>query len=522
MRVALLTAVSTAAFLTSSCGGESGSTPSTNAPAPPPTLAVTLSKSSTDVTVAEGETASFGFMATYTGSSSDPVVPDVAINGKRYALDGTPTASGQKFDVALKTSDFAPGGKSTSTVTFRLCKSSACATVYPGSTQTFTVNLDVQLKDWAMFQRNSGHTGYVAARYDAQKIAQAWTWKVAPGLDARPVSADVDSVYVVEGKDDIPATADVADRVVRLDASNGQPVWDNELKIHNSISGASLNGGMLYINGIDLSTNTNPIYFINKSDGSIKYKNQFSSQYGEYMQPTIHAGKMYVAAGFYGDQVFGYDALTGSKLWESYGSFGITDGESVAVDSDSVYYYAGRGVDLFDPTTGVLKRTLENQYFTGGEYGWESALMLDGSGGIYGMNGTRAWPYSANAIIGYSTLSTQAVWKTAKQYIAHPALSNGFIYALRSDSRAIDAINTKDGSVAWSIPIPGSGNLRNNVVVTENLLFVSTETDTYAFDLKSSERKMVWSAPVSGMLAITPNNLLIVAGIDSVTAFQLS
>ena len=84
-----------AALAAAVIGGCSGSAPTpTPSPAPIANLPVTLSTASTNVTAEEGQSANFAFTASYTGTSSSPIVADVQVAGKRIELNGTPTASG--------------------------------------------------------------------------------------------------------------------------------------------------------------------------------------------------------------------------------------------------------------------------------------------------------------------------------------------------------------------------------------------------------------------------------------------
>jgi len=48
--------------------------------------------------------------------------------------------------------------------------------------------------------------------------------------------------------------------------------------------------------------------------------------------------------------------------------------------------------------------------------------------------------------------------------------------------------------------------VRSPIVVTDNLLFVSTDRAVYAIDLQS--RQADWSSPVPGMLAISGRKML--------------
>jgi hypothetical protein len=74
---------------------------------------------------------------------------------------------------------------------------------------------------------------------------------------------------------------------------------------------------------------------------------------------------------------------------------------------------------------------------------------------------------------------------------------------LRLEARAED-----DGELLWwwTPPHAADGGFGSEVLLTDTLLFVSTDRATYAIDLVS--HKQVWSFPKSGRLALSRNGVL--------------
>jgi outer membrane protein assembly factor BamB len=90
-----------------------------------------------------------------------------------------------------------------------------------------------------------------------------------------------------------------------------------------------------------------------------------------------------------------------------------------------------------------------------------------------------------------------------------PAVRGDLLFTARNSPTRLDAINISDGSIAWSWTPPDGIEFVANIVVTENVLFVSTNTTTYGIDL--SNRSVVWTYPRPGYLAIAPGNLLLIS-----------
>ena len=95
----------------------------------------------------------------------------------------------------------------------------------------------------------------------------------------------------------------------------------------------------------------------------------------------------------------------------------------------------------------------------------------------------------------------------------------------------LSAINASDGSVLWSTRLPETPNdfgedpLVGNVIVTENLAFVSSASKTWAIDIESPEHSIVWEADTGGRLTLTPDNLLLTTNVPfdaKLTAYRLN
>lgn len=68
-------------------------------------------------------------------------------------------------------------------------------------------------------------------------------------------------------------------------------------------------------------------------------------------------------------------------------------------------------------------------------------------------------------------------WSSNAAYQTTPAFANGVIYAARNAPMSLDAIDEVSGKVLWSWAPTGAGDVsfHRNIVVTNNLLLVSTD-----------------------------------------------
>lgn len=506
------------AMLVSGCGG--GGTPT---PAPTPTtapLTVTLSANSATVAVREGGSAQFGFDVAIGGLAGRQAFGDVSVTDRRIVVEQISGHHSPNMQVRLATRAFPAGGQQQSSATFRLCEDAACNTVYPGTTRTFTVDLSVTLDDWAMFQRNAAHTAYLAVDYDPARFAKAWEWTPLDGSSPRPVSAEAGTVFISEGEDLNPGL-DPNDRLTALNAATGAVRWQRDLGNNFDVSGPTLGNGKLYLTLV-ANDNTRSLVLVDKQNGALVASSSFASQLVQYPQPTLQGDQVFVAAGFYGGEVTAYNATTGAKQWENFGSTGSTGGQALAVDGSNIYFFGGNGISVMSRANGAVVRTISNPFHVAsGAYRYDGALMLDGQGGAYAFRALRTWPYTPLPLVRLDvTGGSGAQWQTGIQHVGHPALAGDRLFALYDGQRAIHALDTATGEIRDAIIVPGTSPLRYNIIATPYLLFVSTQTDVYAFS--RGTRAMVWTAPTGGMLAITPDNLLVVSGEKIVTAYRLN
>ncbi|MXO85564.1 PQQ-binding-like beta-propeller repeat protein [Altererythrobacter aurantiacus] len=510
---ALLVSVSGMVLL-AGCGGDDGSSrPPTGGSTP--NLNVTLSQTSANVSVEEGASAKFGFTANYSGSTSSPIVADVAIGGRRYVLDGAPVQSGSSYTVNLSTVPLAAGGATTSEVQFRLCTTAACSTVYPGSTKTFTVNLDVKLGDWGMFQRNAAHTGYVAARYEPADFEDSWSWAPADG-NTLEMSATRGSVFVTERQYFGTSV------VHALRASDGSIRWTRSLGEQAYVSGPSFSDNRVFITSMQNSSDNNPQWVLDASSGTLLQQMQFGSQWHDFAQPTVFDGSVYVAAGYYGNEVYNFDYVAGTLLWQASGTGGnIWDGQSVAADQDYVYYYSGAFMDVFDRSTGGKITSMADPNFEWRGYGWDGAPIIGTDGLVFGFSSPRMYN-SETKLAGYSLPQRRQIWISENSYTTAPAFANGRLFAARHGLQLIDAINQATGSVAFSVAFPDSETANSNIVIASNLLFVSSASKTYAFDLSQTNYPIVWQRDGGARwLAISPDNQLLIGDDKHIAAVSL-
>jgi outer membrane protein assembly factor BamB len=125
-----------------------------------------------------------------------------------------------------------------------------------------------------------------------------------------------------------------------------------------------------------------------------------------------------------------------------------------------------------------------------------------------------------NYLLHFDTSSLTIGWMIQGDYPKTPAYNAGIVYAVNNDPVRLEARSEVDGALLWSWVPPAAGDIafKSEVLLTNNLAFVSTNLSTYAVDLTT--HKAVWSYPVTGNLALSSNGVLYLEGTNTLTAIN--
>jgi len=456
--------------------------------------------------------ATFTVKASFTGASKDPILPNVTYDPNLLAQQGDIVRNGNSFEVTFKTLSGLGANKYSSAIAFRLCRDAKCGTVYPGSEQSFTYTLDVALNDWTTMQRNPAHTGYVHATFDPASFAKAWEFGSATSVGFRPVAARAGTVFVSQNNNAGSAS------VLALNGRDGSEQWHYSLGASGYYGGPALEGDQVLISSMTVSSDNNPMTVLKADDGQFVRNFIFPAQWSSFAQPTPYAGRAFIASGYYGNIVYSFDLASGVPAWTANGVSGrIWDGEAPAADERYIYYYSG-SLDLFDRATGVLVKSIEDPFWQWYGYSYQGGPILGSTNHVIAYSGTTG---GALPLVDYDILNGKYRWRTASGYNNTPAFAKGVLYAGSTQYHQFDAIDENSGKPLWSWPLPADESFLGNVVVTDTLVFFSTNKAVYAVAL-DGKHETKWKAPVSGSLAITPDAKLVVSPVQGVTGAKLT
>jgi hypothetical protein len=416
--------------------------------------------------------------------------------------------------------------------------------------------------DWQTERGAASQMSYVPITVDPSTFTVRWLQtnmeQMVPGEDVTGVSMVTDSadqmlVVMIPATENIETGVKAAGGLIAYSENDGTPVWHETLMDSGGIQQGA--GPLAIANGVVYTTQETIVGLgyaigvsyggdvsftgLNAKTGAVMFQTQIADTFTINLMdslnkgctpgsPVVYGSAAFVNPGCIPDElgssvalpIASFDAASGNSLWTGAAPGGNL-GTSFALSGGDLYYTTPRAqsspslTDLYQSSGAIHWQTT---LADGVGYGyWTPAL--DGSGGAIVVANTANGPL----IDRYDLASGQQDWQITipPQQLAGAlqalAVADGKIYVANGVTNvegpginaAVAVLNLNDGSTAWSWSPPASnfGTFINDMIATNNLLFVSTDKGVYAVDL--STHQTVWTLPVPGyQMAISPSGML--------------
>lgn len=437
------------------------------------------------------------------------------------------------FTLELATSNTTTAGQYTGTARLQLCSDSNCATPQPepGVSTDYSIQILgpnpnwpgnhlttlapwAGVADWQTFQGNSAHTGFVPVTISPDQLVTRWQQGVASNsyfsgtINLATVTTN-DGLFYISGGNVLQARRE----------SDASLVWSYDFSglQFPSANPPAVSGNVVYIAAGQQSSTY--MFAFDAATGALDFKSPMSSQWENYLAPTIGPDGVYTNAGTYGG-MYGFNT-TGNQLF--FTGLAQQSGWTPAVDSTAVYAYTGDSLSLIDPMSGLVTGTIVDPTFVNYIYVIGGSVVLGAPHSAFAAaydNGLINAGGAGNYLLHFNTASLTIDWNVKGDYPETPAYNAGVVYAVNNDPAQLEARSETDGSLLWSWPAPASGDVafKSEVLLTNNLVFVSTNLSTYAVDLTT--HKAAWSYPASGNLALSSDGVLYLEGTNVLTAIN--
>ncbi|HEY5809562.1 MAG TPA: putative Ig domain-containing protein [Povalibacter sp.] len=436
------------------------------------------------------------------------------------------------YSIALTVSTAKPAGHYTGSVVINLCSDSLCTTPHPLSPVSVPYDIRILsassawpgnnlttlvsrpgIPDWNTFQGNAAHTGYVPFSPDPNEFSLRWqgpTLNNGGGYNAtsQTLTTNAGRLFLAYGTN-----------LYALSEHDGSQVWTYSFSglTNPSVNPPAEGNGMVFIAAGQQSSTF--MYAFNETNGSLVFKSPMSSQWENYLAPTVGPRGVYTNAGTYGG-LYGF-GFSGEQLF--FAGLAQQSAWTPAVDNDHVYSYTG-SLSVNDPVTGAVQANITDPNFTNYVYRINGSAVLGAPGSVFAAAYENAYLNGGgigNTLVNFNVNSQSIAWQISGVYPKTPAYAAGVVYAVNNRPLRLEAREENGGGLLWSWTPPQSGDtgFESEVLLTDSIIFVSTNLATYGIDRVTHQT--VWSYPLGGRLALSQRGVLYIQGVGPLVAITV-
>lgn len=518
--------------------GDAGTGPGDGGNVPPGPSAMTFSPDTLAATYGSGDSISLTFAATLTTPLSDDVylvvVDKAGVLERDIRLQATSGAP-DTYSANALTSSRLPAGRHQGALEVRLCRDRDCNAQHPGSPVHLPYDLQVLpgthltpltrwpfVPDWETYQGNAAHTGHVPVTLDPSRFSPRWSWKPPKSYSSLtpPVIAN-GLVYVANS---VPWTSDVPRTLYALRESDKEIEWLFDFGNTVTANPPAVSGGKVFI--ATTGDENASMWSLDASTGVQLSKTPLGAQMDRYYAPTIEGGTVYSACSS-SLGMCAFNHADGARNW--FTQLAYYEDWTPAVDANHAYSFLGGVLSALVKSTGQVAFTIKDPKFERDGFGTHGAPVLGTNGTVIAVSGGNA--FGDTRLVSFNTATRGLNWSVTGRYGGVPVLAKGVVYvtnvSAESSRPTVEARRESNGELLWSWKPPrleekareGLHGSYSDLLVTDNLIFVSTSQRVYAIDLET--HSPVWSYWKTGNLAMSANGVLYINSGDSLGAVNL-
>ncbi|HVH66602.1 MAG TPA: PQQ-binding-like beta-propeller repeat protein [Gemmatimonadales bacterium] len=360
-------------------------------------------------------------------------------------------------------------------------------TVLPAATSNWAA-----ASEWVTYQGNAEHTGHVAASADPRAFRARWTKVVLAGARLSPAVASDGRVFVAT------ETYFATQILAALDAATGQSLWTQNFGPIHGVHQPAAGNGRVYVTTSGQTDSY--LYAFDAATGARAFRSPYGNQWERYYAPIVTPDAVYLAGGYYGG-MYRFDANSGAQVW--FFQTNQYDMWTPALRDTVVYSYTGSyspKVTANSATSGALLYAIPDSSFNWNGWSMNTAPVLGSTNDLLATQ--------ANRLVAFDLGTRTVRWQRIDHFRGTVSVAGGTLYVVNGDG--VEARSETDGALLWGWQVPaGAGTFGGTLALTDNLLFASTESHTYALDLQ--RRAAVWSYPAGGRLSISSQGILYIA-----------
>ncbi|WP_167094251.1 PQQ-binding-like beta-propeller repeat protein [Massilia frigida] len=421
------------------------------------------------------------------------------------------TLSDRQFAATLVPAKGLAPGVYISKLEMRACADDAavCHLPYAGSPWTLALKVTVlpadsvkplpvlpQLGPWSTYRGNPAHTGYVPASFDPASFALRWQrllakedgWATAPAHDNGLVFQGV-----VTYRGDRAA-------LVAISEESGTEVWRTSLGLPSPVLTSHLNppaaaNGKVYLTST--SSDEASLWVFEQKTGKLLSRQKMDTQGRYALAPTVLGDTLYAPNGSAGG-LSQFRAGGQQPAWSS--ALPAFADWTPAVDASHAYVYLDGRLYAMDVADGRLAYQVDDPDHLWPSYSGGTPVLSDNQFGFISDSGR---------LVAFNLARRTHAWTLQGKRVSTPSYAKGVLYLFNNTGNALEAYAPDSGKLLWTaakLSDPADATWFDQLVVTDNLAFISSELSTLAIDLASG--KTVWRYALGGKLSISDRGML--------------
>jgi hypothetical protein len=347
-----------------------------------------------------------------------------------------------------------------------------------------------QVGDWATFQGNPQHTGFVAGTIDPVSFHPLWTVTPAAGTALNPVTAAAGKVFV-------STNAYFGRQMIAvLDAQTGAQKWARDFGQIHGVHPPAYDNGRVFVT--TSGHQDSYLWAFDAETGTVQFRSAYGNQWSRYFAPTVVNGTVYMAGGYY-DGMYAFRTADGGQQW--FAGLNQYNEWTPAVSNGQVFAYTGEyspRLTVVNAGTGETAYEIPDPHFSWNGWSMYVAPVVTAA--------NRVVATQQNRLVSFDLAARQVGWEQTASYKGNPTAAGEVLYVFNNNQ--VEARRESDGGLLW-VWVPPTGAPVGTTIATRNLLFVSTASTTYALDLAA--RKVTWSHPAGGLLALSKDGILFIS-----------
>lgn len=335
---------------------------------------------------------------------------------------------------------------------------------------------------WANYQASAKHNAWVDITLDKSHFKQRWH-NATVGSAGSAAAAD-GYVFTVSGSDKLQA----------LDAKSGKLLWTQTLAFGAlTYSRPAYADGIVYVLATNYSSRT--LHAFAALDGTLLFNTELEGDTSYENTPVVADGSVYTG-NHYWAPAYALDAKTGQSRWEQM--FNSSGYAVPAVAGEQLLQYSNSPSSLIalDRTTGnvafAIPDSLPNWY------SWGTIPVVSGDYVL-----VNHW----FRVSAFNLATRKFAWEVKDaEFGSQPVVKGDRWYIINKGAVEIRSLAT--GELIGSFQ--GERAFTQDLVVTNNLLFVGDGVNTYAHELEGNTR--VWTlAEKSGAMVLAEGALVVMS-----------